>query len=289
MATVKTVKKQDKKHFPIGKKEYLVYTDEQSWIDKIKAKTNPRTRSAFIRTFHDVECVKTFLQNTAVEGFAYIVHDKDTFDDGTPKETHIHLLVKFSADVSLTWIAKGFQGQTTLVQKPYSLPTAYRYLTHTGFDDKYQYPCENIVEFNSKILSLSNAEQKDDDNAQRLHDYETLSLRENALKYGQNYIINHRRIETFIADMKADDEERELMQYETAWGDFATFDVLGVDPTEYFIQHNKELLSYLTREINDMITPVCFSTLRSLLIEFMRKEKQSREAYLKHVYKYKGE
>lgn len=195
--------KEKRTTFPIKNKYPEVVTDCKSW--KEGEQKNPRGMQFFIRTYHGEDVIKAFLQSVYVEAFSYIYHDKDTNPDGKPKEPHYHLLVKTSAQVSLTAITKAFQGQQTFVQLPYSLPHAYRYLVHADNPDKYQYPAEDRVEHNAKALQLTAEEQAEDKNRAFLEDLENqVPRRQMAIKYGRDYMKNVNRYEEFVGHLERD-------------------------------------------------------------------------------------
>lgn len=76
-----------------------------------------------------------------IKDFAYILHDKDTKEDGTPKEHHIHLMVRFNSAVPTTAILNKLQGvcEVQQLQKMYSWNGAIAYLTHSNDLSKHQY------------------------------------------------------------------------------------------------------------------------------------------------------
>lgn len=189
--------------FPIKAKYPEVVTDCKSW--KEGEQKNPRGMLFFIRTYHCEDVIKAFLGSVYVDAYSYIYHDEDTYPDGKPKEPHYHLLVKLSAQVSLTAIVKAFQGQQTYVQLPYSLPHAYRYLVHADNPDKHQYPADERVEYNAKSLQLTAEEQAEDKNRAFLEDLENkLPRRDMAIKYGRDYMKNVERYEQFAGYVERD-------------------------------------------------------------------------------------
>lgn len=78
--------------------------------------------------------------------YAYILHDKDTNDDGTLKKEHIHLLLFFKNARWGTSILKEINiDNTNLIEFRENKSNAIQYLVHSNNLDKYQYPLENII------------------------------------------------------------------------------------------------------------------------------------------------
>lgn len=263
---------------PINPKYLTVVTDCDEWLKQ----KNPRCTKVFIRTYHNEEVVKAFLQDFYNDAFAYIVHDADKNDDGTPKETHIHLLCVFSCQVSLTAIAKHFQGQNTLVQNPYSLPTAYRYLTHTGFEGKTPYDVNCIVSYNATKLALTEQERKQQRNTSLIEDIENgKSHRELAMLYGADYIKNYNRYHEFVSIMRLEEEKAEMEKFEVDYKDFSVFDMLGLDYHEYCKETNKYLAKLLFDFISNSDECITYDDIRNKVWEVYRLDPQRRNAYIR--------
>lgn len=263
---------------PINPKYPTVVTDCDEWLKQ----KNPRCTKVFIRTYHNDDVVKSFLQDFYNDAFAYILHDADKHDDGTPKEPHIHILCTFSCQVSLTAIAKHFQGQNTLVQNPYSLPTAFRYLTHTGFEGKTPYNVENIVSYNSNKLALTEQERKLQRNTCLVEDIENgKSHRELAMLYGADYIKNYNRYHEFVAVMKAEEELKEIGQFEADYRDFSVFRMLGLDYHDYCKETNKYLAKMLYDKLIDCDECITYEDIRNMMWEVYRLDPQRRNAYIR--------
>lgn len=81
-----------------------------------------------------------------IKDYAYILHDKDTREDGSLKEHHIHLMVRFNSAVPTTAIINKLQGvcEVQQLQKMHSWNSAIAYLTHSNDLSKHQY-AENEV------------------------------------------------------------------------------------------------------------------------------------------------
>ena len=155
-----------------------------------------------------------------------ILHDKDTKEDGTPKESHLHFLIslKTSREISSVtgWLKKCIdekgQAVNTLGEPVKSTKSAYEYLTHTGQDGKHQYADTDIIVLQGSIehwLTLEGEvernnrrklekQQRKDEQAKEVDQLiqdciENVSERQMAQKYGRDYIRNRRTYKEFAA------------------------------------------------------------------------------------------
>ena len=84
---------------------------------------------------------------SVIKDYAYIMHDKDTKTDGTLKEPHIHLMIRFNGAVPTNAILNKLQGTCEVqhLQKMYSWNSAIAYLTHANDKTKHQYDEEEVI------------------------------------------------------------------------------------------------------------------------------------------------
>lgn len=76
--------------------------------------------------------------------FAYILHDKDTDENGEIKKPHWHIIVEYKNARGLTSIAKALNVEMNLVKIVKSKRAMLRYLLHVDNDEKYQYEFDKI-------------------------------------------------------------------------------------------------------------------------------------------------
>lgn len=106
------------------------------------------------------------IENTKVPCVLSPEHDKDKFDDGTPKKNHFHMLIKFPSlktaqqVISTFNIPLGAPHYAEIAHSPYG---SYKYLTHENCIDKVKYDSSEIIPFNgfseqmiSEISDLDN-------------------------------------------------------------------------------------------------------------------------------------
>jgi len=85
------------------------------------------------------------LKSRPLKKWAWIIHDKDTYEDGTPRPAHIHVALAFNTDQAAESIAKWFDDKPERIERCKSAThpweTLEGYLTHQtdGADGKYQY------------------------------------------------------------------------------------------------------------------------------------------------------
>lgn len=91
-----------------------------------------------------------------IRTWAYILHDKDTEDDGTPKTPHVHIVLGLNESVKYS-TAGGYAGvpaqyvqhirQRIIAGKRWyaDIGGALSYLTHRNAPDRYQYSDDDVV------------------------------------------------------------------------------------------------------------------------------------------------
>lgn len=108
--------------------------------------------------------VKAFLDWSVVKDYAYIVHDKDINADGTPKERHIHCMIRFIDSVPTTAIlshAEKVCGENCIkyeqLEKCKKWVSAIAYLTHENVTGKHIYERDEVVSNYNFAEDIENA------------------------------------------------------------------------------------------------------------------------------------
>lgn len=85
--------------------------------------------------------IKTIKNCSAVDRYAYIIHDKDVDADGKLKAEHIHIMIRFAYSYNVLTLAKQLNLESQYVQHIVSrnYEDALLYLTHTNAKEKHQY------------------------------------------------------------------------------------------------------------------------------------------------------
>lgn len=143
------------------------------------------------------------------KGYAYAYHDKDTNEDGTPKEPHYHLLIVLTCNMTITALAKKLEHLpcNSIINLVHDKAEAYHYLIHANAPEKYQYPPtartssdEHFFDKTKKVTTDNNDDKPTTDDL--INDLiEGKPLREMAKKYGRDYIKNRRAYEDFAKDV----------------------------------------------------------------------------------------
>lgn len=180
-----------------------------------------------VEFIHDV-CVKKSTY------YAYILHDKDITKDGVLYEPHYHVLFQtinaHEPSAVCKWF-RGLHGQNTFAEEVHST-SIYDYLTHTGFEDKFQYSPNDIVsndisKFQTEcdLANLKVVQLLDDINA-------GCSLRFLASRYGRDFILNSNKYITYAHAMRRE-EKFESKIHEIA-EPFEPPTDFAVDENEYY-------------------------------------------------------
>lgn len=125
--------------------------------------------------------------------YAFILHDKDVKEDGSLVIPHYHILLKTEFTHTKSAVVKWFKHeQNTFSEEVYST-SIFDYLTHTGFEDKYQYQEEDIISNNIDMFK-NHIETGHDVTISLLDDIiANKSMRYMASKYGRDYVLNFRK------------------------------------------------------------------------------------------------
>ncbi len=96
------------------------------------------------------EIKKICEQYSSIKEFAFILHDKDTNEDGTPKKSHFHLYCRFgNTNVSIqefaTWFGIKPNSVSTIKARRNSQFHVLTYYLHRGFPEKHQYDVADIL------------------------------------------------------------------------------------------------------------------------------------------------
>lgn len=111
----------------------------------------------FIRTYCTKKQIEDILEmDDRIEWWRGITHDKDTKEDGTPKERHEHIIIKYKERIKGSTVYNLFKGEkdekgkeiNSEIQVCNSKSGSYKYLTHNTEkakrEGKYLYDEEDI-------------------------------------------------------------------------------------------------------------------------------------------------
>ena len=146
-----------------------------------------RYYSFSIVTYLPLSSVDFFCRSYCLK-FAYIFHDRDV------SVPHFHVLCSFSQQKSVNSVLSLLSSLSDTSVNSFCEPlkdrfSAFRYLTHEGCPDKFQYSSSDIVSNDLAHYTLSS---KISDNFEFINDLVSLSPRDLALKYGRDFIRNYK-------------------------------------------------------------------------------------------------
>lgn len=191
---------------------------------------------------------------SSATNYAYILHDKDVKEDGTPKPPHYHVLLHFpnaktkSAIRKLTELDKLDSDTTMLSEKLDNPHGAFKYLTHDtkkAVDDKKHKYDESEIVTNDLLYWLESAKDETKPHQEFLDDLlnDEFSHYNLACKYGRDYMKNYRSYSDFAREVKANDHEKNVAELRREVLDnLASCDNADIDDTysilvDYIAEH----------------------------------------------------
>lgn len=204
---------------------------------------NPMTRDFSLSTYLPQSAVNELCNQNWIAHYAYIVHDRDTNEDGTPKQEHIHILLRTVERLTFSalqrcinrftyeyYYGSGETAQNTFIEFTQDIDDAFRYLTHSTeqarLDGKFQYDTLDIVSDNIGYWrgEYSSTANKNNTALDIITDLENgLSERQLLVRYGREYLINRSKYKEFLFAMVDQecprcvlDENGELLPEKTA-------------------------------------------------------------------------
>lgn len=122
---------------------------ENEKIEKKKKDRTPKTWKTceIIQQleYMSAEDVESGLDHNAIKDYAYILHDKDVNDDGSPKAAHWHIYIRFKDSTPTDSICKWFGITSNYIGRIQGrFADALAYATHRNVPDKYQYLDEEV-------------------------------------------------------------------------------------------------------------------------------------------------
>ena len=157
-----------------------------------------------------------------IRAYAYIEHNRDKNEDGTPKENHIHILIKTVNGCTVDSVRKWFKGYTdsnelpinTLGQVMHDIDSSYDYLTHdteqAKADGKTQYKKEEIISNDLQYFENHSLHDEDNISLALVEMCEGIPLQEIARKYGRDFIIHYQSIKMLFNDIQKQIGGKEL-------------------------------------------------------------------------------
>lgn len=89
--------------------------------------------------------IKNYIPDDLKGVYAYICHDKDVKEDGTPKKKHYHLILWFDREKSIHALSKELGIAQNRIDWKADIYGTLQYLIHKNHPDKYQYDFNSVV------------------------------------------------------------------------------------------------------------------------------------------------
>lgn len=126
-------------------------------------------------TEYECEEVLDRVKNWGYEEWAYILHDRDKKQDGSPKKPHYHLILKKSTPTALITISRQIGISSQYVQRVRNWKKMVKYMTHDEETDKVKYELEELISSDSKKFLEYFKDEDETEQARRILDYITES------------------------------------------------------------------------------------------------------------------
>lgn len=156
-----------------------------------------KSRQFALISYLDESVIRYVIERNSrrIRHWAFILHDKDVKDDGSPKEAHYHVLLWLVNPMTVSavrgWFSVPGVEANTLGQIVKSGSDIVEYMTHEGNPEKHQYCKDDVVSDDWRwFLSKS-----DDSPAMQCLDdlMSGMSLYQLSRIYGREFIINHQK------------------------------------------------------------------------------------------------
>lgn len=109
-------------------------------------------------------------QHECIDKWLYILHDKDTKEDGTPKSPHYHTYLHFLTPQKSDYISKWFGiGENFISKIKGRFGDAVEYAQHKNAPDKFQYP-DSAVKANFDFVKVQEQNEKEKEKKSNISD-----------------------------------------------------------------------------------------------------------------------
>ncbi len=178
--------------------------------------TTKRTRSFALSTYLTKSQVADVLyrHDRQIRAYAYIEHNRDTNEDGTPKDRHIHILLHLVNASTVDRVRDWFKGYTdtlglpvnTLGQVMHDISSSFEYLTHeteqAKAEGKFIYDKSEVVSNDIKYFQDNTLYDEDNITLALGELCAGVSLLEVARKYGRDFIIHYQSVKMLYNDIQ---------------------------------------------------------------------------------------
>lgn len=191
------------------------------YYEPLKTEPSKGHRAYFVCTYAPKEEIQDIF--AYCKSFAWITHDKDVNEDGTPKAVHSHFIVRYNDNITPTALAKKFfklaPNEQTIISPLGDKDCAIDYMLHR--DEKsvakcktlYK-ECEILTDDSAYYLRTKDSKQQKKNNEEFLADLLNgdKTYREMAVEYGRDYIKNYKAYEAFAYEVHRQEYEKNTPQ-----------------------------------------------------------------------------
>ena len=167
-------------------------------------------RTVFITTYYPLKLVKWLLDGASeyIEHYCLAVHDKDTTENGEPKKTHIHILIKLVNNQSIARLCSMLHTVEVRKISTKNVKHEYDYLIHDSErcrkENKYQYPPESRISDDFEYWKQRCIDEDENDKAVSMFDdfSKGTKPRDMIKKYGFSYLTYYKSLSQIYGDDK---------------------------------------------------------------------------------------
>lgn len=196
---------------------------EQALLDKSSNKVETLTRDYTLTSYLPLKAVKELCCCDWVLHYVFILHDRDTDENGQSKTPHFHIMLRLRERCSLKALRRRLDRftyefyygttdtpQNTLIECTKDIDDMYRYLTHTTEqarkDGKFEYDISDLQSDNLGYwrgdMSRQSTADKNNVALDIIIDIESgLTERQLLTRYGREYLINRTKYREFYYAM----------------------------------------------------------------------------------------
>lgn len=181
---------------------------------KLKGGSGRYRKFSLITYLHQIQIDSVLCKHwNQIRAYAYAYHDKDTNEDGTPKEPHTHLIIVTHCTCTLSAVRRWFDGfvkdgkpVTTTAQKMTDEFEMYEYLIHNTLAakaaDKYQYDPKIRQSNNHEYFKANEASNWDNIQLACEMILKGTSIHDCGKKFGRDFILHYRQIKDYLCDVR---------------------------------------------------------------------------------------
>lgn len=182
----------------------------------VKNSNSKKQRNFCLTTYLSENQILAVLQkhDMQIKAYAYILHNRDINEDGSPKTEHFHLLIALVNATTVNSVRSWFDGFkdekneyiTTLAQPINDVSGSYEYLTHNTegakAENKYLYSSENVKGFNLDFFKDTTVREIDNLSLAVADMVAGVPIAVVMKRYGRDFIVHYGHVRTLFNDIQ---------------------------------------------------------------------------------------